>query len=145
LTAIRQLKTRGGALINMGSVESDRAVPLHAMYSASKHAIQGYTDALRMELEKEGAPVSVTTIKPGPIDTPFIDNAKNYMPNEPDFPPGVYAPEVVARAVLHAATHPERDIWIGASGKLIASSGKNAPRMTDRMMEATMFDQQQKD
>ena len=60
LTAVAHLKDHGGALINVGSVTSDRAIPLQGHYSASKHAVKAFTDALRMELEKEGAPVSLT-------------------------------------------------------------------------------------
>jgi short-subunit dehydrogenase len=60
--AAKYLRTHGGALINLGSVASDRAIPLQAAYSASKHAVKAYTDALRSELEKDGAPVSVTLI-----------------------------------------------------------------------------------
>ena len=73
------LKQRGGALINLGSVASDIALPLQGMYAASKHAVKGFTDALRMELEEERAPVSVTLIKPTSIDTPFPQHAKNYI------------------------------------------------------------------
>lgn len=143
--ALPHLKKRGGALINMGSTESDRALPLHAFYAATKHAVQGYTDGLRMELEKEGAPVSVTLIKPGAIDTPFPEHAKNYMQKEANLPAPVYHPDVVARAVLHAASHPEREIWIGAGGKFIAASGKHAPRLTDKFMNAALYQQQMKD
>lgn len=50
LTAVRHMKSSGGAIINVGSEVSDRAVPLQGAYSAAKHAVKGYTDALRMEL-----------------------------------------------------------------------------------------------
>jgi short-subunit dehydrogenase len=147
LAAAKHLRTRGGggALINIGSTVSDRAIPLQGMYSASKHAIKGFTDALRMELEAEGAPVAVTLVKPGSIDTPFPRHAKNYMDKEATLPPPVYAPDVVARAVLHCATHPERDVFVGGGGKMIAASGQFAPRLTDRMMERNLFDMQKKD
>lgn len=145
LTAMKHLKQHGGALINVGSTESDRALPLHSMYSASKHAIKGFTEALRMELEEEGAPVSVTLIKPGSIDTPFTEHARNYMGRQPTYPPPVYAPEVVAKAILYAAVHPERDIFAGGGGKMISVSGRVAPRLTDLFMERTMFKQQQLD
>src|SRR5207302_1346500 len=75
LEAARHLRERkgpyGGTIINLGSEVSDRAVPVIGMYSASKHAVKGFTDSLRMELEKEGAPISVTLVKPAAIDTPF--------------------------------------------------------------------------
>jgi short-subunit dehydrogenase len=143
--AAEHLKQRGGALINVGSVLSDRAIPLQGTYCASKHAVKGYTDALRMELEEEDAPISVTLVKPSAIDTPYKDHAKNYMPVEPQNPPPVYAPETVAEAILHCATHPERDVYVGGGGKMLSTMGENAPRVMDKVMEAAMFDLQQTD
>jgi short-subunit dehydrogenase len=138
--AAEHLRRRGGALINIGSSLSDRAIPIQGTYCASKHAVKGYTDALRMELEEEAAPVSVTLIKPSAIDTPYREHAKNYMPVEPLNPPPVYAPETVAEAILHCAEHPERDVFVGAGGKALSVAGKYAPRLTDTIMEATLFD-----
>ena len=142
LAAVRQLRTRGGALVKVGSVASDRAFPLEGMYSASKHAVKGFTDALRMELEKDGAPVSVSLIKPTAIATPLPQHAGNYMADEPTPPPPVYAPELVAEAILHCAQHPVRDLFVGRAAKALATSGAMAPRLTDKLMEATMFRQQ---
>ena len=111
--AVRHLKTRGGALINLGSVVSDRAIPLQGIYCAAKHAVKGFTDTLRMEAEQEGWPISVTLIKPTGIDTPFTQHARNNMPEEPTLPPPVYGPGEVARAIgrpgaARAAITPER-------------------------------------
>lgn len=142
LAAARHLRGRGGAIINVGSTLSDRAIPIQGMYSASKHAVKGFTDALRMELEADGAPVSVTLIKPGAIDTPYPHHAKNYMEAEPAVPPPVYAPEVVAEAILHCAEHPERDVFAGGGGKAISMTEKYAPRLTDKVMEWTMTEMQ---
>jgi len=135
LEAVKHLKQRGGALINLGSVASDIAFPLQGMYSASKHAIKGFTDALRIELEEEGAPVSVTLIKPSAINTPFPQHAKNYMDKEPKLPPPVYEPEEVAVAILHAAAHSERDIYIGGGGKIMSTFNKNLPSWMDLVNE----------
>ncbi len=132
LEAVKHFKQRkGGVLINLGSEVSDVAVPLQGMYAASKHAIKGFTDALRMELEAEQAPVSVTLIKPAGINTPFTQNARNYMDREPQLPPPVYAPEEVAHAILHAAVHPMRDIYVGGGSKLMSSFNKLAPGVMD--------------
>jgi NAD(P)-dependent dehydrogenase (short-subunit alcohol dehydrogenase family) len=92
--AAEHLRHRGGALINIGSTLSDRAIPGQGMYCASKHAVKGFTDALRMELDEAGAPISVSLVKPAAIDTPYRQHAKNYLPETPDNPPPVYAPEV---------------------------------------------------
>ena len=131
LVAVSHLKRRGGALINIGSIGSDFAFPLQGMYSASKHAIRGFTDALRMELEQEGAPVSVTLIKPASIDTPLPQRARNYMDREPDLPPPVYRPREVAEAILSAAASNRRDVYVGGGGKAISVMAALAPRLFD--------------
>lgn len=146
LEAVRRMKTRGGgALINLGSEVSDRAVPLQGIYAASKHAVKAFTDALRMELEKDKAPLSVTLIRPAAIDTMFAVHAKNYMDKEPTLQPPVYAPENVARSILYAAQHPKRDVFVGGASKAISTSSFAMPRVMDRLMRATMFKQQQLD
>ena len=131
LEALKHLKAHGGALINLGSVVSDVAIPLQGMYSASKHAVKGFTDALRIELEYEKAPVTVTLIKPASIDTPFNKNVRNYTDHELQLPPPVYAPEEVANAILYAAVHPVRDIYVGGGGKAMSVANKLAPDVMD--------------
>ncbi len=143
--AAEHLRERGGTIINIGSVLSDRALPLQGTYSASKHAVKGFTDALRMELERDGAPISVTLIKPSAIDTPYTRHARNYLDAKPKNPPPVYDPELVARAVLYAAEHRVRDLVVGGGGKLISLVGRHAPRLMDRVMEWTMFEGQKSD
>jgi NAD(P)-dependent dehydrogenase (short-subunit alcohol dehydrogenase family) len=136
--ALQHLRQTGGALINLGSVASDLAFPIQGMYAASKHAIKGFTDALRMELQEEGVPVSVTLIKPASIDTPFPEHARNYMAQAPKLPPPVYDPEDVAKAILYAAEHGPRDLYIGGGGKMMSSLRKRAPAVTDWMGAAMM-------
>lgn len=143
--AAEHLRQRGGALINMGSTLADRALPLQGIYSASKHAVKAYTDALRMELEAEGAPVSVTLVKPAAIDTPYAKHAKNYLDVEPSNPPPYYAPGVVADAVLFCAENPTRDVFVGGAGAAISAGGQFAPRVTDKVMERLMFRAQRSD
>jgi NAD(P)-dependent dehydrogenase (short-subunit alcohol dehydrogenase family) len=145
LVAARYLKTRGGgAIVNLGSVLSDRAMILQGPYSASKAAVQAATDALRMELEEEGAPISVTLIKPGSIDTPCPEHAKNLMDEPPRLPPMLYDPALVADAVLFACEHPRRHLYVGGSGYLVSLAGRLAPRLTDVAMEMFGIGMQQK-
>ncbi len=133
--AAEHLREKGGALINVGSEVSDAPVPLQGMYSSSKHAVKGFTDALRMELEGDELPISVTLIKPTAIHTPFPENAKNYLPYEPQLPPPLYAPELVAEAILHCSETPTRDFFIGEMAKLHSSMSLNMPRAYDKMNE----------
>ncbi len=145
MVACAHLRDQGGALINVGSVLSDVAIPIQGTYCASKFAVKGYTDALRLELDEENAPVSVTLIKPSAIDTPYTSHAKNLMLVEPQNPPPVYAPDLVAEAILHCAEHPERDLYVGGGGRMLAEAAQIAPRLTDMALEAMMFDVQKSD
>ena len=141
-TAVRHLRAAGGSIVNVGSVASDRAAPLLGIYSAAKHAVKGYTDALRMELEHDGIPISVSLVKPASINTPFIEHARSHMDAEPEYMPPVYPPEEVARAILTCAERPMRDVLVGGSAKFLSGMGKLAPRTLDRYLEATAFRQQ---
>ena len=133
--AVEHLREKGGALINVGSEVSDSPIPLQGMYSSSKHAVKGFTDALRMELEADGFPISVTLIKPTAIHTPFPENAKNYLPYEPQLPQPLYAPELVAEAILHAAENPVRDFFVGDMAKIHSAMATYAPRLSEKMNE----------
>jgi short-subunit dehydrogenase len=142
-TATRLMRDRGGVLINIGSEVSDVAIPLQGIYSASKHAVKGYTDALRIELEHDRIPIAVTLVKPSAINTPYPEHARNYMKDGvPALPPPLYAPEVVAETILRCAERPVRDIIVGGAGRLQVAMGTLAPRLTDRFMERAMFESQ---
>lgn len=145
LIAVEHLRRRGGTLVNVGSVASDLAFPFQGMYVASKHAVKGFTDALRMELLQDGAPVSVTLVKPTSIDTPLPQRARNYMDREPMLPPPVYPPEEVAKAILHAAVHPRRDIVAGGGGKLMMEAKQLAPGAFDQLAPAITAFQRRSD
>ena len=143
LVAIEHLKASGGgALINLGSIASDRAFPLQGYYCASKHAIKAFTDTLRMEMAESKAPISVTLIKPAAIGTPLVDQTKSYEGREARLPPPIYAPEEVALAILYAAQHPKRDIYVGGAGKMLVLFAAHAPRLFDRFSEAFGFESQ---
>jgi short-subunit dehydrogenase len=133
-TACAHLQHAGGCLINVASVVADRAVPLQGIYSASKHAMKGWTDALRTELLYERAPIAVALIKPAPINTPYAEHARNYLADQPVHVPPVYAPRAVADAILYAAEHPVRELTVGGSGRLLSLVNTLAPRVVDRLM-----------
>jgi NAD(P)-dependent dehydrogenase (short-subunit alcohol dehydrogenase family) len=71
------LKASGeGHVVNLSSVFGLVSIPTQSAYNAAKFAVRGFTDALRMELEIEGAPVSCTTVHPGGIKTNIARNAR---------------------------------------------------------------------
>ena len=101
--------------------------------------------ALRIELEHDRLPIAVTLIKPAGIDTMFAQHAKNYMDVEPSLPAPVYAPELVAEAILYAAQHQKRDVAVGAASKVSAVGGFHFPRLFDKLGETLLWNQQRSD
>lgn len=143
LVALEHLRHRGGAIINVGSILSERAFPLQGAYSASKHAIKGFTDALRAEVVHDGLPVSITLVKPAGIDTPYPEHAANHLPMTPRNPPPMYAPDVVANAILHTAEHPLREVTVGGSGRLLETLDRWLPGLTETVMAHVLPSRQQ--
>ena len=140
LEAVKHFRERGGPgkLINLGSALSDRAMILQGPYSASKHAVKGLTDALRMELEAADEPIDVTLVKPGAVDTPYMEHARSFLESEGTRnPPPSYDPDLVAQAIEHACEHHARDLDVGAGGWAVAKLGQVAPALTDQVMKVT--------
>ena len=134
LIALPYLRKQGGALINLGSEVSEEVAPLQGMYAASKHAVKGFTDALRIEIELlDKSPVSITLIQPTAVNTPFPHNAKNYMDKEPKLPTPMIDPQRVAEAILKAATDGGRDVKVGMMAIVNTSASKFLPSLGDRM------------
>jgi len=135
LAALPRLKLQGGALINVGSVLSNRAIPLQGPYCAMKAAVMQFTDALRMELEQAEAPVSVTLIKPAAIDTPYPEHARNKLDEPARLPQPLYDVELVAKAICFAASNPRRSLYVGGGGLGISWLAPAMPRLADKGME----------
>ncbi len=123
LVAAEHLRQRegGGAIVNVGSILSDAPLPIQGVYSASKHAVKGFTNALRMELMREDAPITVSLVKPAAVDSPYSKHARNLTGYATQNPQPVYATHVVADTILYCASHPIREITVGGGGRLIAS------------------------
>ena len=123
LVAAAHLRKRygGGAIVNVGSILSDAPLPIQGVYSASKHAVKGFTNALRMELMREQAPITVSLVKPAAVDSPYSKHARNLTGYATQNPQPVYATHVVADTILYCASHPIREITVGGGGRLIAS------------------------
>lgn len=136
LIAAEHLRMRpdGGTIINIGSVLGDAPIPVQGLYSASKHAVKGFTNALRMELMREQAPVAVSLVKPAAIDTPYNHHARNLTGQAFHNPQPVYATHVVADAVLWCATHSVREITVGAGGRVIAAFYSLLPGLAEPLL-----------
>lgn len=132
LIALRSFGPSGGVLINIGSEVSDAVIPLQGMYSASKHAVKGFTDALRIEVERvEKKPIAITLIQPTAVNTPYPQHARNYMAKEPKLPDPKIEPEQVAEAILKAATQNTRDVRVGLMARINTSLFRLFPRVAD--------------
>lgn len=142
MTALKHMSRSGGALINVGSVISDRAFPLQGPYAAAKHAVKGFTDALRMEVKRDNMPISVTLVQPASIDTPFPDHARNYLQEAPSLPAPRYSPRLVARTILYACSHPARHLYVGGAAIGISTLSALLPRTMDKLFGAVAFDAQ---
>ncbi len=137
----------GGTIINVGSVLSDRAIPLQSTYCATKHAVKGFTEAIRMELARDAPDIHLTLIKPSVINTPYYNHARTKMNFEPRAMTPAYEPSLVAEAIVFAAAHPRREITVGGMGKLLSVLQRLSPAFLDWFMTRgdLMIRVQQKD
>lgn len=137
--ALEAMKAKGGTIINLGSEVSVASQPLLGMYSASKHALKAFTEALRSELKDRKIPIAVSLIRPTAIDTPFAEHAANRLPaGEPSLPSPQYSPELCAEAILKCAEKPQRDVYVGGPAKLSAIMDTFFPALKDLVAETRM-------
>jgi NAD(P)-dependent dehydrogenase (short-subunit alcohol dehydrogenase family) len=135
LAALPHLRQAGrGSLICVSSVEGVISLPFQSAYAASKHGIIGFLDALRIELRREGVPINVTNIMPAGINTPLFQKALTRLGVEPRPAPPIYAPELVSRAILHAAVHESRDLVVGGAGVALLLARRISPHLTDALL-----------
>lgn len=141
----------GGTLINVASVLGVAPAPYLAIYTATKHAVRGYSDALRIELEREadlgGPRIAVTVIQPSSINTPFFETARSRLGVMPRPIPPAYPPSLVAEAIAFCAEHPRRDVIVGEAGKAFEVAHRISPRVLDLVQRAggLMFRAQESD
>ena len=113
MAALRRMRDRNrGTIVNVGSALAYRAIPLQSAYCGAKFAVRGFTDALRSELLHDGLRVHVTMVHLPALNTPQFDWALNKMKRRPQPVPPIFQPEVAARAILFAATHRRREVWV---------------------------------
>ena len=137
--ALPFLKKSGGALIHVSSVESWRTVPFQSAYGASKHGINGFVQALRVELAHDEIPVSVSQILPAAINTPIYDKGRNKQPFKPRPVPPIYHPQIVSDAILYAAENPTTDLIAGGAGLGVVLAERFSPRVAEWVTEKVGF------
>jgi NAD(P)-dependent dehydrogenase (short-subunit alcohol dehydrogenase family) len=143
LAALRHMRPRGsGTIIQIGSALAYRSIPLQSAYCASKAAARGFTDSLRSELHRERSPIRITMLQLPAVNTPQFDVVRSRLPDHPQPVPPVYQPEVIARAAVHAALHPRREIWIGWNTVKAMIGQRFIPGLLDRYLAKVAWDGQ---
>jgi NAD(P)-dependent dehydrogenase (short-subunit alcohol dehydrogenase family) len=142
----RMLPRDHGTIVQVGSALAYRGIPLQTAYCGSKHAIQGFHEALRCELLHNKSNVHVTMVQMPAVNTPQFDWVINRLPKPAQPVPPIYQPEVAARGVLYAADHPKRrEYWVGGSTMATLAANAIAPGVLDRYLAKTGFSSQQVD
>lgn len=140
MAALPYLKQEGrGAIICVSSMEGRRSLPLQSPYSTAKHGLEGFLESLRVELQHEKLPISVTSILPAVINTPYYNKIRTKLGVKPTGIPPYYQPHIVADAIIYAAEHPTRDFIAGDVGRVLDLLQKLSPEVVDALLLATAF------
>ncbi|WP_205698162.1 SDR family oxidoreductase [Conexibacter sp. SYSU D00693] len=146
LAALARMRPRDrGTIVQVGSALSYRAIPLQATYCASKFAMRGFTDALRVELLEEGSSIRVTMVQLPGLNTPQFTWVRTSLRRRPKPVAPFFQPELAADAILHAIEHPNREHWVGGNTAVIIAADKLAPRAADLYLARTNVEGQQDD
>lgn len=147
MVALARMRPRGrGTIVQVGSALGARAIPLQSAYCGAKHAVNGFLEAVRVELMHEDSDVHVTIVQSPGVNTPQFSWVRSRLPKRPQPVPPIYQPEVVAETVAFAAAHPERkQYWVGASTVGTILGQRLAPAILDRYLARTGFASQQTD
>ncbi|MFD2765313.1 SDR family oxidoreductase [Micromonospora eburnea] len=133
-----------GTIVQVGSALAYRGIPLQATYCGAKHAIVGFTEALRCELMHDRSKVRVTMVQLPALNTPQFDWLLSRLPRHAQPVPPIYDPMVAARAIVGAADRPgRREYWVGVSTALTILGNRIAPGLLDRYLARTGYDSQQ--
>jgi short-subunit dehydrogenase len=146
LAALRSMRSRNrGVIVQVGSALAYRSIPLQSAYCASKHAIRGFTEALRCELLHDGVNVHLTMVQMPALNTPQFDWVKSRLPRRPQPVPPIFQPEVAARAIYWAAHHRRREVIVGFPTWKAIAAEKLIPGWLDRYLARVGYDAQQTD
>ncbi len=144
MAALRRMIPRDrGAVVQVGSALSYRAIPLQSAYCGAKFAIRGFTDSVRTELMHDGSRVWITMVQLPALNTPQFNWCRTHLREHPQPVPPIFQPEVAAEAIYWAAHHRRRELDVGGSAVKAIVGNKLAPRLADRYLARTGFDAQQ--
>jgi hypothetical protein len=146
LSALRRMRPRDrGIIIQVGSALAYRAIPLQSAYCAAKHAIKGFTESLLSELIHDGSRVRLTMVHLPGVNTTQFGWIKCRMPNHPQPVPPIYQPEVMAQAIVWAAYHNRRELWVGFPTVKTIVGEKFIPGLLDHYLADVAYSGQQTD
>jgi NAD(P)-dependent dehydrogenase (short-subunit alcohol dehydrogenase family) len=146
LAALRRMLPRDrGAIVQVGSALAYRGIPLQSAYCAAKHAIQGFCDSLRAELLHDGSHVHLCMVQMPALNTPQFSWVKSRLPRKPQPVPPIFQPEVAARAIVYAAHHRRREIYVGWPTVKAVVGNKMAAGYADHYLARHGYDAQQYD
>jgi NAD(P)-dependent dehydrogenase (short-subunit alcohol dehydrogenase family) len=146
LAALKRMLPRDrGHIVQVGSALAYRGIPLQSAYCGAKHAIQGSCDSLRCELLHEESGVRLTEVHLAAMNTPQFGWVKSRLPRKPQPVPPIFQPEVAAEAVVWAARHGRREVWVGSPTVFSIVGNRLAPWLADRYLARNGFDSQQTD
>jgi len=146
LAALSRMRARDrGVIVQVGSALAFQSIPLQATYCGAKHAIVGFTDALRIELLHDRSAVRVVQVHLAGMNTPQFGWVKTDLSRHPQPVPPIYQPEVAAKAVVWAADHPRRALYVGLPTPFTIWGGRLVPGLIDRYLARTNYEAQQTD
>jgi NAD(P)-dependent dehydrogenase (short-subunit alcohol dehydrogenase family) len=146
MSALRRMRSRdAGHILQVGSALAYRSIPLQSAYCGAKHAILGFTDALRCELIHERSAIQLSVAHLPAVNTPQFMWMRNRMSRQPQPLPPIFQPEVAADGIHYLAHHPRRELWIGASSWLAILGQKLAPGFLDWKLAHDAWDGQMTD
>ena len=144
MAALRRMAPRNrGVIVQVGSALSFRGIPLQSAYCAAKHAIQGFTESLRVELLHDGSDVHVTMVHLPAVNTPQFQWNKTRLPRRPQPVPPIYQPEVMAEAIHYAAHNRRREMMVGYPTMKAVYGNRIAPGYADSQLAQMGYDGQQ--
>ncbi len=139
----RMLPRDEGSIILVGSALAYRGIPLQSAYCGAKHGIQGFFESLRSELIHDKSHVKVSMVQLPAMNTTQFGFVKSRLPKKPRPMGTIYEPEVAAKAVVYAAHHQEREVYVGYPTWQTIVGNKFIPAWLDHYLAKVGFKGQQ--